>query len=91
MAVKNSHHGVVQGETFEIDGILFDYYDFTLAKMAVSEAILKYELHDKAIQANPKYNGYLHTLERKLEHILENMECPNDELPRPSGYGIMGK
>ena len=61
-------------ETFEIDGILFDYYDFTLAKMAVSEAILKYELHDKAIQANPKYNGYLHTLERKLEHILENME-----------------
>ena len=27
-------------ETFEIDGILFDYYDFTLAKMAVSEAIL---------------------------------------------------
>ena len=61
-------------ETFEIDGILFDYYDFTLAKMAVSEPILKYELHDKAIQANPKYNGYLHTLERKLEHILENME-----------------
>ena len=42
-------------ETFEIDGILFDYYDFTLAKMAVSEAILKYELHDKSIQANPKY------------------------------------
>lgn len=73
-------------ETFEIDGILFNYYDFTLAKM-----ILKYELHDKAIQANPKYNGYLHTLERKLEHILENMERPNDELPRPAGYGIKGK
>lgn len=78
-------------ETFEIDGILFDYYDFTLAKMAVSEAILKYELHDKVIQANPKYNGYLHTLEIKLEHILENKERPNDELPRPAGYGIMGK
>lgn len=29
-------------ETFEIDGILFNYYDFTLAKM-----ILKYELHTR--------------------------------------------
>ena len=76
-------------EIFEIDGIIFDYYDFTLAKMAVSEAILKYELHDKTIQVNPKYNGYLHTLERKLDHILENMERPNDELPRPAGYGFI--
>lgn len=40
-------------DTFEIDGIVFDYYDFTLAKIVVSEAILKYELHDKAIQVNP--------------------------------------
>ena len=40
---------------------------------------------------NAKYNGYLHTLERKLEHILENLERPNDELPRPAEYGIMGK
>ena len=83
-------------ETFEIDGILFDYQDFTLAKMVVSEAILKYELHDKAIQANPKKGnryiiGYCHDKNdirvfnfsrmKNLKNTKENFQVNSDFNP----------
>ena len=63
-----------QYQVVEINGIKFDYFDFDLAKQAVSGEILNIQ---EILRQNPtlsgakKVNGLLHTLEEKLTYVLE--------------------
>lgn len=81
-----------QYQVVEINGIKFDYFDFDLAKQAVSGEILNIQ---EILRQNPtlsgakKVNGLLHTLEEKLTYVLEKMERPPEDEIRPAGPGIL--
>lgn len=81
-----------QYQVVEINGIKFDYFDFDLAKQAVSGDILNIQ---EILRQNPtlsgakKVNGLLHTLEEKLTYVLEKMERPPEDEIRPAGPGIL--
>lgn len=78
-------------QVIEVNGMKLDYFDFDLAKSAVSSEILNIQ---EILRANPElkkarnYNSMLHTLEEKLRFILNKMERPPEDLERPAGTGI---
>lgn len=78
-------------QVVEVNGMKLDYFDFDLAKTAVSSEILKVQ---KELRDNPElkgvrhYNSMLHTLEEKLQYILAQMEQPPENIERPAGFGI---
>ena len=81
-----------QYQVVEINGIKFDYFDFDLAKQAVSGGILNIQ---EILRENPnlsgakKINCLLHTLEDKLTYVLKEMERPPEDEIRPAGSGIL--
>lgn len=79
-------------QVVEINGIKFDYFDFDLAKQAVSGEILhlqKLLRENQTLGGAKKVNSLLHTLEEKLTYVLEKMERPPEDEIRPAGPGIL--
>lgn len=75
-----------------INGIKFDYFDFDLAKQAVSGEILNIQ---EILRQNPTLSGAKkgqwvtsHT-GRKTTYVLEKMERPPEDEIRPAGPGIL--
>lgn len=78
-------------QVVEINGMKLDYFDFELAKTAVSSEILNVQdvlRENQRLQGARHYNSMLHTLKEKLQYILEKMERPPEDIERPAGSGI---
>lgn len=70
---------MIFNDKVNINGITLNYIEVLCAKIAVSDAIIKYELSKQNNLSPNKYGITLRTLETKLEQLLEQMEVPHDE------------